>query len=106
MNARGGWLEKRRRIRADLAVAFSARTAVSRLAFLRVFYDASALPTIREFRDRYIPDAATLEEILASIAARTGLAAGAARRHLSGGDTFPRFGERLLRAGAYAAEAR
>ncbi len=102
----GGWLEKRKRIRADLSREFSARAAIGPADFLRSFYDAPAPPCMHEFRSRYIPDAGTLDEILAAIASRTGLAARAVEARFSGTDTFPQFGERLLRSGAYAGAAR
>lgn len=102
----GGWIEKRRRIRLDIARSFSGRSAISFQGFLGAFYDAPVLPAIREFHVRYIPDADTLTEILSCVARATGLRAAAVASLFSGNDTFPRFGERLLRAGAYAEGAR
>jgi hypothetical protein len=106
MERTGGWIEKRRRIRLDLAREFSARAAIAAACFLRSFYDAAALPSIREFQVRYVPDAGTLDEILAAVASRAGLSSKTVKAHFSGNDTFPSFGERLLRAGAYDGGAR
>ena len=106
MKQTGGWIEKRKRIRLDLAREFSNRSGIAADAFLRSFYDAPSLPSIREFQIRFVPDAGTLEEIIAAVGAATGLAGKAVKTHFSGRDTFPQFGERLLRAGAYDEEAR
>ncbi|RJR29834.1 MAG: hypothetical protein C4574_03005 [Candidatus Latescibacterota bacterium] len=105
MKRTGGWIDKRKRIRLDIAREFSGRSGISAGVFLRSFYDASILPSIREFQIRFVPDAGTLDEIFAALGAATGLAAKAVASHFSGRDTFPQFGERLLRAGAYEAEA-
>lgn len=105
MNPSPCWLEKRRRIRADIARACAGRTGISRDDFLGVFYDGPLPLRIGEFDTRHVPDAETLEEILAEVARSTGLAGGVVRGHLSRRETFPQFAERLLRSGAYGGEA-
>lgn len=105
MNLSPCWLEKRRRIRADIARACSARTGISGADFLRVFYDGPAPRPVGDFDTRHVPDADTLDEILADIARSTGLPAKVVRGHLARGETFPRLAERLLRSGAYGGEA-
>ncbi len=105
MNPTRCWLEKRRKIRAEIARACSARTGISEADFLRLYYDGGAIRSTGDFDALHVPDRDTLDEILADIARSTGLEPGVVRGHLSRRETFPQFAERLLRSGAYGGEA-
>lgn len=95
------WLEKRRRAREGIVAAIVARTGVTRQAFVTVFWDAEAPPTIGEFESAYMPDAETRSEIRRAIAAEAGLDSGDVERCWKRLERFPVFAERLLRAGGW-----
>ncbi len=97
-----GWLKKRALMRLDLARAFASRSSISVEDFLRDFYDPLVPPLVGDFDAEYLPDAAVVEEILADIAGSTGLAISLVKTYWTRMETFPQFGEHLLRAGAYA----
>ena len=101
-----GWLTSRKRMRLDIARAFSRRTGISEADFTRAFYDPADPPLIGDFDGEYIPDEAVLEEILRELHEATGLGMPLIRSYFSRKETFAQFGEHLLRAGAYAGEAK
>ena len=96
------WLQKRSRIRLDVADAFSERSGIAREEFLEVFYDSEVPPPIGDFTAQYIADEEGLEAIFHEIADRTGLAADRVRGHYHPEESFPQYAEHLLRAGAYS----
>jgi hypothetical protein len=95
------WHEKRRRIRLDIAAAFSARSGIGEEDFFGIFYDAVPPPPIGDFDSQYLADEETLEEILAALSASIGLDVASIERHYDREESFPQFAEHLLRAGAY-----
>jgi hypothetical protein len=101
MEAQLSWLEKRKKMRGDIAEAFASRTGTGVDSFLEVFYDSPSPPAIGEFIGHYIPDADTLVEILNTLSKKTGLTFRKIRNHLHREESFAQFGEHLLRAGAY-----
>ena len=101
MEAPLSWLDKRKKIRADVAGAFASRSGTGVDAFLEVFYDSPAPPSIGEYLGHYIPDSDTLLEILKELAKKTGLTPKKIRTHFHRKESFAQFGEHLLRAGAY-----
>ena len=101
MEAPLSWLDKRKKIRADIADAFALRSGTGVDAFLEVFYDSPAPPSIGEFLGHYIPDSDTLSEILKEVGKKTGLAPGKVQAHFHRKESFAQFGEHLLRSGAY-----
>jgi hypothetical protein len=95
------WLEKKQRIRNDLAAVFAGRTGISVGDFLDIFFDPERPPTIGDFAAQYVPDRDTLTGILLELAERTGLDLERIRSHYYRKESFAQFGEHLLRAGAY-----
>ena len=98
------WLDIRKRMRLDIAKAFSARSGASAQDFLLVFYDPLMPPVIGDFDSQYISDEAVLQEILAALSEATGLKLSLVRSYFSRTETFAQLGEHLLRAGAYSKE--
>lgn len=98
------WLALRKRMRLDIAKAFSARSGASARDFLLVFYDPPVPPLIGDFDSQYISDEAVLQEILSAMSEATGLKPSLVRSYFSRTETFAQFGEHLLRAGAYSKE--
>lgn len=95
------YLEKRGKMRLDIAGAFSERTSISGRDFLRVFYDAVPPPPIGDFCTQYIADDIALDEIFSALGVRLGLDAARIESHYHREESFPQFGEHLLRSGAY-----
>ena len=96
------WLEKRSRIRIDVADAFSERSGISREDFLEIFYDAAVQPPIGDFSAEYIADEDVLAKIFDRLADLTGLDDSVVENHYHPEESFPQFAEHLLRAGAYS----
>ncbi len=89
-------------MRLDIARAFSERTGISEKNFLRVFYDAVSPSPIGDFGTQYIADDAALDEIFSALGVRIGLEPARIESHYHREESFPQFGEHLLRVGAYA----
>jgi hypothetical protein len=89
-------------MRLDLSLAFSDRSGIGQEDFLRTFYDSVPPPQIGDFNSQYLADDETLREILSEIAYRTGLEVSRVESHYHAEESFPQFGEHLLRAGAYS----
>jgi hypothetical protein len=98
------WLANRKRMRLDIAKAFSARSGISARDFLKEFYDSTPAPLIGDFDAEYVPDEAALGEMLSAVSEATGLKLSLVRSYFSRTETFAQFGEHLLRAGAYSKE--
>ena len=98
------WLALRKRMRLDIAKAFSARSGADSQDFLRIFYDPLTPPLIGDFDSQYISDEAVLQEILSALSEATGPKLSLVRSYFSRTETFAQFGEHLLRAGAYSKE--
>ncbi len=96
------WLEKRIRIRLDIATAFSGFTGISEIDFLAVFYDPPSPPPIGDFNSRYIPSDDTLDDIFSRLEEQTGLDRERIESHFKRNESFMQYGERLLRSGAYS----
>lgn len=101
MVASDSWLRKRNRIRREIAKAFSERCGIGFEDFLRIFYDSQAPQPISDFNSQYVPDGATLDAILAGLAESISIEPVKVRSHYKKEESFPQFGEHLLRAGAY-----
>ena len=69
----GSWLRNRKRIRLDIAKAFSERSGIGEADFMRLFYDPTVPPVIGDFDSQYVSDAAVLDEILSALSEATGL---------------------------------
>ncbi len=95
------WMDKRRQIREDMAEVFSSYTSISRDNFLSRFYDPGDPPTIGDFDNHFIPDRSTEEQILSALARELSLDEEKVESHYHREETFPQFGEHLLRIGAY-----
>ena len=95
------WLEKRKKMRLDIAAAFSRRTGISEQSFLAVFYDPTEPATIGDFDSQYIPDESVLGEIVEALGDSIGLDPERIKSHYHREESFRHFGEHLLRAGAY-----
>ena len=96
------WLEKREMIKEDLADSFSSRAAgISREDFIDLFLAGGSVPRIIDFNIQYLGDETVIEDIFASLSERTGLDKSRIKDHYHRDETFPQFGEHLLRAGAY-----
>jgi hypothetical protein len=102
----GSWLRNRKRIRLDIAKAFSERSGIGEADFVKLFYDPAFPPAIGDFDSQYISDAAVLDEIFSVLSEATGLERALIRSYFSRTETFPQFAEHLLRAGAYSSEKR
>jgi len=100
------WLRNRKRIRLDIAKAFSARSGIGEADFVQLFYDPAVPPVIGDFDSQYVSDAAVLDEILTALSEATGLERALIRSYFARTETFPQFAEHLLRAGAYSSEKR
>jgi hypothetical protein len=95
------WLEKRRRVRADIARVFSARTSISEADFLLIFYDPDVPPPISDFNNQYVASSDLLDEIYSELGGAIGLEPEKVKAHYHRKESFAQFGEHLLQAGAY-----
>jgi hypothetical protein len=95
------WIEKRKRIRRDITLAFSGRTAISGDDFQAVFYDPESPAPIGDFHSQYLPSEAVLAEIFEELGESTGLEPERIASYYRRDESFPQFGEHVLRAGAY-----
>lgn len=95
------WLEKRKMMRRDIADAFSDRTGIGKDDFLEIFFDSTSPPPIGDFNSQYVADSASLEEIFSALGDLIGVGSGKIKSHYHREESFPQFGEHLLRAGAY-----
>lgn len=95
------WIEKRKRIREDIAEAISSYTGISRERFLSRFFDSANPPTIGDFSSHYLPEKKTRQQILSALADKTSLDVDKVESHYHRKETFSQFGEHLLRVGAY-----
>lgn len=96
------WIEKRKRIRLDIAKAFASRSSIGEKEFLATFYDAKPPPPIGDFNSQYLSDAAVREEIFTALGEAIGLKSTKMEYHYRKEESFAQFGEHLLRVGAYA----
>lgn len=94
------WIEKRKGIRLDITDAFSSRTGISAEDFQRIFYDPDSPAPIGDFNSQYLPSEAVLTEIFEALGNSTGIEPARIASYYHREETFPQFGERLLRAGA------
>jgi hypothetical protein len=95
------WIGKRKKIREDIAEAFSSYTGISRERFLSRFFDSENPPTIGDFSSHYLPGKKTRYQILSTLAGKISLDVDKVENHYHRKETFPQFGEHLLRVGAY-----
>jgi hypothetical protein len=95
-------LEKRKRIKGDLAEVIGKRTSISITEVLENFYETDSPMTIDEFVDMYAAGPDTLEDIFSDLSDATGLGVSTIRAKFRLAKTFRQFGEHLVRAGAYS----
>ncbi|MBD3179204.1 MAG: hypothetical protein GF417_06210 [Candidatus Latescibacteria bacterium] len=95
------WLEKREKIRGDIAESFSLKSGISVEDFRSIFLGEVTTPPIIDFNTQYLGDISILGEIFSALSERTGLEEKRIKSHYHREETFAQFAEHLLRAGAY-----